>query len=268
MSDADGYNIPMLGHRRWVLNPGMGQTGFGMVGKYCAMFSFDESNRYASESRVAWPAQLTPVSLFGQDDPWSLSMGTRVDRSSVRVTLTRQSDGRVWSFSAVSSQSMVAREMNNDGYGQPGCIIFRPAGLGGCRAGDVFRVQVTGAAADTVEYTVRFFDMDAPLPAPTPVPVTPTPVPLSVAISADASRAHITGDFSGLYARAALVLTTGGKSGLYVTQATVHPDGTVDIPQLVVPGMRVTGISVALVRTLEDITSPTPRVVAVDFIKI
>lgn len=29
MDDSDGGNLPMLGHRRWLLNPTMGKTGFG-----------------------------------------------------------------------------------------------------------------------------------------------------------------------------------------------------------------------------------------------
>ena len=31
MEDGDMDNIPMVGHRRWLLNPDMGQTAFGMV---------------------------------------------------------------------------------------------------------------------------------------------------------------------------------------------------------------------------------------------
>ena len=76
LSDSDRSNIQMVGHRRWVLNPTMGKTGFGYVGGYSAMYAFDRSNKSASESNVAWPAQNMPVELFSSTDAWSLSTTT------------------------------------------------------------------------------------------------------------------------------------------------------------------------------------------------
>lgn len=37
LRDEDASNIDRVGHRRWVLNPPMGQVGFGYVGSYTAM---------------------------------------------------------------------------------------------------------------------------------------------------------------------------------------------------------------------------------------
>ena len=104
LDDGDDYNIDRLGHRRWVLNPNMKYTGFGAVtgtnGTYSAMYSFDMKNTKASEYGVAWPAQNMPVEYFGTDFPWSVSMGKNVDITSVKVKLTRESDGKVWNFSS------------------------------------------------------------------------------------------------------------------------------------------------------------------------
>lgn len=41
MYDGDSSNINTMGHRRWVLNPSMTQTGFGAVDSYSAMYAFD-----------------------------------------------------------------------------------------------------------------------------------------------------------------------------------------------------------------------------------
>ena len=42
VSDDDGGgNFDRVGHRRWVLNPTMKNTGFGLIDDFCAMYSFD-----------------------------------------------------------------------------------------------------------------------------------------------------------------------------------------------------------------------------------
>ena len=84
----------------------------------------------------------------------------------------------------------------------------------------------------------------------------------SITFSEDHSRASITGNVSGLYARVALTLDNGGQSGLYITQAAISSSGTVAIPSFSVPGLEVKGVSLALVRTLADISTPTPSVAA------
>ena len=85
---------------------------------------------------------------------------------------------------------------------------------------------------------------------------------LAVTFSADVASAKVTGAWSGLYARVALVLDNGGVSGLYVTQAMINTDGTVLVPSFMVPGLTVKGVNVSLVPTLADIQSTTPNVKA------
>ena len=159
MSDSDASNIPMLGHRRWLLNPSLGAVGYGYTNGYSAIRVFDRSGS-GSQSRVAWPAQQTPVQYFDAYDPWSLSMGTSVNMDDVTVKLTRKADGTSWSFSSASADGYF--NVNNGGYGQTGCIIFRPDSLNSINAGDVFDVLVTisdGTDTTNVAYTVSFFDL-------------------------------------------------------------------------------------------------------------
>ncbi len=161
MADWDDYNIARVGHRRWVLNPQMGATGFGAVsgenGTYNAMYAIDYTGS-GQEYGVAWPAQNMPVAYFDKRYPWSVSMGSDVDESTVKVTLTRVADSRTWTFGADSADGAFAVNNNiSDICGQTGCIVFRPDGIEDYKAGDSFRVTIEGLASP-VSYTVNFFD--------------------------------------------------------------------------------------------------------------
>ena len=177
MEDGDSSNIDRVGHRRWLINPSMGKTGFGAAsgenGTYSTVYSFDRSNRPATEYGVAWPAQNMPVEYFGRNFPWSVSMGYTVNEASVNVTLTRKSDNKTWNFQSSSADGSFY--VNNDGYGQKGCIIFRPDNGITYNAGDVFKVEITGLD-NPVSYTVSFFELNPPAETPEPI-VTPSPTP-------------------------------------------------------------------------------------------
>lgn len=180
MEDGDDYNIDRVGHRRWLINPKMKYTGFGAVsgnrGTYSAVYAFDTKNSKAAEYGVAWPAQNMPVEYFGAGFPWSVSMGSTVDISSVKVKLTRESDNKTWNFS--SSEADGYFNVNNDGYGQKGCIIFRPDTDEDYEAGDVYNVSITGLGdGKDVSYSVNFFELGK-ISKPTEVPGTePTAAP-------------------------------------------------------------------------------------------
>ena len=68
-------------------------------------------------------------------------------------------------------------------------------------------------------------------------------------------------NWKGLYVRVAETVEINGQTGLYVSQGIVEENGSVMIPLKDEPGVKITGISVALVPTIEDISSPTPNVV-------
>ncbi len=208
MSDADNGNRVMVGHRRWVLNPTMSQTGFGLAINgsnevYSAMYAHDTNNSAAVNYKaVAWPAQNTPVGYFALNtkypEPWSLSMGEEVESAS--VTITCVNNGKTWTFSGTPDCNKTTDSgyfnINNDYYGQQGCIIFAPKDGVTVSKGYSYNVSVSGVIAKkgqikeqidehswkiytgkigsesfTVNYTVDFFDINDYMnstPEPTP----------------------------------------------------------------------------------------------------
>ena len=157
MSDEDDSNISRVGHRAWCLNPTMGKTGFGVVDNYYNMHSFDRSYT-SSIKNISWPAQNMPVEYFEKNMPWSIFTGSSETADSVKVTLTRQSDGKVWNFSQDSADGY----FSVTDYIQSGTIIFRPNGITGYNEGDVFTVSVTGVKTP-LSYTVTFFSLGSDL---------------------------------------------------------------------------------------------------------
>ena len=157
MSDSDDTNIKTVGHRRWILNPTMGKTVFGANGRFSAMYAHDLSGT-GGQSKVAWPAQEMPLQYFNATDPWSVSFGRALTADKISVTLVRVRDGRTWTFSMADADGSFYVE--NSAYGQKGCVIFRPDGLGGIADGDIFNVAITDGAKDEVtRYTVHFFSL-------------------------------------------------------------------------------------------------------------
>ncbi len=159
MADDDSSNIDRIGHRRWVLNPTMGATGFGHVGSYTAMYALDYSAA-GGQTNVAWPAQNTPTKFFNASYPWNLSVGTELDTAETSVKLTRQSDGKVWNFSKAKHDGTFY--VNNEWYGLPGCIIFRPKGLGSISTSDRYDVEVNTVMNGSrvhITYSVSFFSI-------------------------------------------------------------------------------------------------------------
>ncbi len=170
MNDTDNYNISALGHRRWILDPGLSQVGFGQTIRdvsdyshesYNAVYIIEDGYTPYSNKTYAWPAVNTPVSHFLADPfnkqpAWSLSTGGRyVYADKVKVKVKRTSDGKQWNFSSSSADGYF--NVNNGGYGEPGCVIFQPKGLT-VKAGEKY--EVTVYFYDTYEmltYTVSFF---------------------------------------------------------------------------------------------------------------
>ena len=90
-------------------------------------------------------------------------------QSDLTVTLTRESDGRPWTFrgsgyTAASSGAYFHVDTGN--YGISNCIIFRPDGIGAYEG--TYTVEIdglrtrSGAAVQDFAYQVAFFDLDDP----------------------------------------------------------------------------------------------------------
>ncbi len=158
MYDGNANNISRVGHRRWILNPTMLETGFGLVNRSTAMYAFDRNNTGASDTGVIWPAQIMPTEYFGSSYPWSYSYGQTLNEAEVSVQLVRSSDGNTWNFSAEASDGDFY--INNDYYGQPGCIIFRPNNITSYTAGESYAVTIYQGDSLLAEYTVDFFSLE------------------------------------------------------------------------------------------------------------
>lgn len=163
MADDDSTNIDRVGHRRWILNPCMGATGFGAVngnnGTYLAVYVMDESGRSTADYSV-WPAQNMPLEYFDKEYPWSFSTGDEEDIDKINVILTRKKDNQTWSFSHIKSNGEFY--VNNVNYGLKGCIIFKPDDII-IQDGDSYTVQITGLKQGMVSYEVNFFSIDSTL---------------------------------------------------------------------------------------------------------
>lgn len=162
--DGDDQNISSMGHRRWVLNPSMTQTGFGAVGAYSAMYAMDRQGSSITDY-VAWPARNMPIELMnGAGTPWTLSLGSdykTAEQGQITVTLKDITSGKTWTFKNAKRDGYFG--VNTDGYGIPNCIIFRPNSVSYSKNSQ-FHVTVTGLKDKndkeaTISYNVDFFSL-------------------------------------------------------------------------------------------------------------
>lgn len=163
-----------LGHRRWILNPAMQQTAFGLVNGFSTMQSFDRSRRDdVKKAFVAWPAEgAHPVEFFAPHTMWSLTFNPSVYRAPqngrVQITLRRERDGKTWNFPGAPRNADGYFAYDTQGFGVNNCLMFRPDGVGNFSDGDSFRVEVTGLmsgdSAAALQYSVTFFSLNKTSP--------------------------------------------------------------------------------------------------------
>ena len=151
-SDEDKYNFPRVGHRRWVLNPVMKNTGFGYIDKFTAMYAHDSFEEETDVKNVAWPCQNMPIEFFGDNYPWSLSTDQELEKK-VKVTITNKKTNKVTTFDRITPDKF---SVDNEGFGQIGCVIFRPNFK--YQDGDSFRVDIN-CTDFSVSYDVNFFNL-------------------------------------------------------------------------------------------------------------
>ena len=188
MEDSDSSNIAHVGHRRWLMNPRMTQTGFGISTRrgYSVTYVIEESNTVPSwpitDEFITWPANKHPHPLeyFDAGTAWSITLNREVfspiNYSSVNVRLIRERNGQVWNFSRSTSNGYFSIAPDNVAYDE--CIIFRPDNVTGYNTGETWRVEVSGLSrrnggTGTLSYRVQFTGQassndDQPTPPPTP----------------------------------------------------------------------------------------------------
>ena len=109
MDDSDSSNIDRLGHRRWILNPTMQQTGFGYAvsnsgAAYSSVYVFDYDYHNTDVTGVAWPATEMPKRYFESSSAWSYSYGSSLNGNvSVKLQCLTTGRERTWNFSSAAS---------------------------------------------------------------------------------------------------------------------------------------------------------------------
>ena len=189
MEDSDHVNLDRLGHRRWILNPPLRYVGLGQAKgedefDYATLQVFDDSRDEPIDYRyIPYPARgAFPVEVLEGTTAWSVSINPLEYREpslkSVKATLKRTRDNKVWQFDAGANRVTKSGKYFNvetQSFGSGPAIIFRPDGIGEYRAGDTFEVRIEGlqgkdGSARTIAYTVSL--VSAAKPA-TPAPAAP-----------------------------------------------------------------------------------------------
>lgn len=133
--DDGDANLSELGHRRWLLNPAMAETGFGLANSetgmsYAVMYAHDLGNADTAWSEVCWPAGgAFPVELMHTDLAWSVSLNSEIydsAHSQIQVELTEETLDLSFRFDCTDGTGDGFCTVNSDGYGSGPCVIFRP----------------------------------------------------------------------------------------------------------------------------------------------
>ena len=195
MEDNDSGNRQSVGHRRWLLNPGVKQMGIGSATSKYEDYNYwytdvrvldNTSNENYSSSYgttntttrtdydfIAWPASGDMLSsAFEPGTPWSITLNpaeySTPSASSVKVTVTRESDGTVWNFSSGSTPTGGFFNVDTNWYAVPNAIIFDPgsSNVGSSYEG-TYHVDVSGitsksGSAVTLSYDVNFSSPSQP----------------------------------------------------------------------------------------------------------
>lgn len=189
MRDESLYNLPRLGHRRWLLNPAMLYTGFGLARSnqgttFAVMQVSDQSAPEFEYEAIAWPSRgAFPADLMTLDTPWSLSFNPAhfdLSASQPRILLNEQTSGASFLFenpqSAAQFDAAPAQQYfvhSAERYGTGDCLIFRPdlsqypALESGYQQNQIWQVEVSGltdAAGQSCEplrYTVSMMALEA-----------------------------------------------------------------------------------------------------------
>ncbi|MDR0804387.1 MAG: dockerin type I domain-containing protein, partial [Oscillospiraceae bacterium] len=166
MDDSNSGNISSVGHRRWILNPFMQQTGFGSSGEFSVMYSFDGSKQLWNSSNlrtfdyIPWPPANMPYELY-QGEAFSISLSNNYAiTGDVSVTLSSKLRGETYTLDKNDTSTAYGDEyftVNKEGYGVTPCIIFRPSDSN-FALGDTVTVTVNGLDKP-LSYTVNFFSV-------------------------------------------------------------------------------------------------------------
>ncbi len=131
--DEGERNEGVLGHRRWLLYPHMGRTGFGLAcdasrRTYALMYAVDDSAQ-ADYDLIAWPGEgVFPAEYLTKDTWWSISPNPdRYDLQNSRVTIALEelNSGARFEFDFAAGEGGCT--VAGGRYGDGPAYAFRPA---------------------------------------------------------------------------------------------------------------------------------------------
>lgn len=172
--DDGAGNLAQLGHRRWLLNPNMGKTGFGLANAasgitYAAMYAHDLSGDGGAWDHIAWPSRgAFPAELMSAEIAWSVTLNPHVydaAGSDIQISMAEQRAG---------AANLSYFTVNLENYGAGPCAIFVPdlaaMGIEAYEQNQVWRVELTGlrrldGGEAAISYTIEMMALSAQDPA-------------------------------------------------------------------------------------------------------
>ena len=167
MDDSDSKNISTVGHRRWLLNPAMGKTGFGVADnngdRYSAIYALDKSATVYDYDFISWPPSgymVSDSSLFSVDVAWSVSLNPeKYSISDVKdITVEMKGEEKTYNFSYNKADGFFNVDTNS--YAIPNAIIFLPDNISEYTGEYIITIKgiKTSSGIDTtLSYSVEFF---------------------------------------------------------------------------------------------------------------
>ncbi|HZK82026.1 MAG TPA: hypothetical protein VFC46_13185 [Humisphaera sp.] len=95
MDDSDASNVEKIGHRQWVLCPGLQNVGFGSAGAFVSMHVFDGTRSVKLDyNYIAFPGEgFYPIRLIGPQFAWSLHINKSKakigSKDSIKVSISK-----------------------------------------------------------------------------------------------------------------------------------------------------------------------------------
>lgn len=175
--DDGEFNLSVLGHRRWLLDPCMEKTGFGLANaqsgnSFVVMHAVDGRNDDAQWDYVAWPgAGAFPTEFMQPDLAWSVSLNGAVydlEKSNPQITLTGETLGLSFRFEPASGSGDGYCAISSEACGSGPCLIFRPdfslTGFDAYEQNQLWRVKIenlTGVSGEPceIEYLCEMYSL-------------------------------------------------------------------------------------------------------------
>ena len=244
--DDGEENLSVLGHRRWLLNPNMAYTGFGLAMdeagmSYITMYAHDLQADPGDWQYIAWPsAGAFPAELMSEDLAWSIILNPDLyDTDGAWVRLTYLCSGEVYEFPGDGGYFAVYE----GSYGAGPCLIFRPKRTKDYEQNQFWRVEAGTSSGEDIAFEVEMislYPVEAASVEMTPREATLRPgetLQLSAAVvpegADDLSIAWSSGDESIATVENGLVTAVGvGECEIFATAV----NGKQDVCRLTVAG--------------------------------